>query len=86
MLLRHFSVTGLIVGTLFFAFSLTPSLLPRPWLAQGIISGLSFAAGYGHEIAAEHYIDAWVALTEPEDWSAPELERLKAHFRRDPAP
>ncbi len=38
---------GLIVGTLFFAFSLTPSLLPRPSVIQGVISGMSFAAGYG---------------------------------------
>jgi uncharacterized membrane protein len=38
--------------------------------------------GYGHEIAAEHYLDAWVALTEPEGWSEAELERLKEYFRR----
>lgn len=37
--------------------------------------------GYGHEIAAEHYIDAWVALTEPEDWSETDLQRLRARFR-----
>jgi len=39
--------TGLIVGTLFFAASLTPSLLPRDFLMQGILSGCSMAAGYG---------------------------------------
>lgn len=39
--------TGLVLGTLFFAASLTPSLVPRaPWL-QGALSGLCFAAGYG---------------------------------------
>ncbi|AHK78008.1 membrane protein [Ectothiorhodospira haloalkaliphila] len=43
---RQFSVVGLLVGTLFFAFSLTPSLVPRPFLVQGLISGLSFTAGY----------------------------------------
>jgi uncharacterized membrane protein len=31
----------------FFWISLTPSLLPRPWLFQGLVSGLSAAAGYG---------------------------------------
>lgn len=41
------SSVGLIVGTLFFAFSLTPSLLPRSALMQGIVSGFSLAAGYG---------------------------------------
>ncbi|SDK22249.1 alpha/beta hydrolase [Microbulbifer yueqingensis] len=42
-----FSIPGLLVGTLFFALSLTPSLIPRDALMQGIVSGLSFAAGYG---------------------------------------
>lgn len=37
--------------------------------------------GYGHTIAAEHYFDAWVALTEPNGWSEAELERLREHFR-----
>jgi len=43
----HLNIVGLLVGTVFFAFSLTPSLLPRPFLIQGVLSGLSFAAGYG---------------------------------------
>ena len=38
--------TGLLLGAVFLAFSLTPSLLPRPPLAQGVLSGLSFSAGY----------------------------------------
>jgi len=41
------SVAGLIVGTLFFVASLAPSLLPRNFLHQGVLSGCSFAAGYG---------------------------------------
>lgn len=41
-----FSTTGLIVGVLFFAASLTPSLIPRPYVIQAVISGLSLAAGY----------------------------------------
>lgn len=45
-LFRSLSVTGLLLATLFFAFSLTPSLVPRPPLVQGLISGLSFTAGY----------------------------------------
>lgn len=44
---RHFHATGLLLGTLFFAISLTPSLLPRPDYIQGLISGLSLSAGYG---------------------------------------
>jgi uncharacterized membrane protein len=38
---------GLAVGTLFFAASLTPSLLPRHFAVQGALSGLAFAVGYG---------------------------------------
>lgn len=42
-----FSSAGLLVGTFFFACSLTPSLLPRPFEIQGLLSGLTFAVGYG---------------------------------------
>lgn len=41
-----FSVIGLLVATLFFALSLTPSLVPRPPVVQGLIAGVSFSAGY----------------------------------------
>jgi uncharacterized membrane protein len=41
------SAPGLAVGVLFFAASLTPSLVPRSPLIQGALSGVSFAAGYG---------------------------------------
>lgn len=45
------SIVGLLLGAVFFAFSLTPSLLPRPFLIQGVLSGVSFAAGYGLGVA-----------------------------------
>jgi len=35
---------GLILASLFFAASLTPSLIPRTDDVQGILSGLSLAA------------------------------------------
>lgn len=34
-------------------------------------------AGYGHEYAVEHYLDAWFALTEPEGWDEHEFDRLR---------
>ena len=43
----HFSPPGLLVGSVFFAVSLTPSLLPRTEMVQGILSGCCFAVGYG---------------------------------------
>lgn len=63
-LLRALSVSGLLLGTLFFAFSLTPSLLPRPWLVQGVISGLSFAAGYALGVGG-HWLWHYLELPEP---------------------
>src|SRR5262249_16756072 len=36
-----------LLGTLFFAASLTPTLLPRIALTQGVLSGFSLAVGYG---------------------------------------
>lgn len=38
---------GLAAGATFAALSMTPSLLPRSWLFQGIVSGVSAAVGYG---------------------------------------
>jgi uncharacterized membrane protein len=42
-----FSFVGLAVASLFFAVSLTPSLLPRHFAVQGILSGFAIAVGYG---------------------------------------
>jgi len=44
---RHYTFTGTAVGLVFVWFSMTPSLLPRGPLFQGLVSGLSGAAGYG---------------------------------------
>jgi len=44
---QSYSAVGLLVGTLFFAASLTPSLLPRNFVTQGVLSGISMAVGYG---------------------------------------
>ncbi len=46
-----FSLTGLALATLFFCASLTPSLIPRESITQGILSGLSFSCGYGVGVA-----------------------------------
>jgi uncharacterized membrane protein len=40
------SLSGAVLATGFLAMSLTPSLLPRTWLVQGLISGVSAATGY----------------------------------------
>ncbi|MFA9438777.1 alpha/beta hydrolase [Uliginosibacterium sp. sgz301328] len=45
-LIHSLSHTGLIFGALFFAASITPSLVPRAYVEQGILSGFCFAVGY----------------------------------------
>jgi uncharacterized membrane protein len=44
---RRYTFTGTAVGLLFIWFSMTPSLLPRGALFQGLVSGFSGAIGYG---------------------------------------
>ncbi len=43
----HLDFVGVAFGALFFCLSLTPSLLPRDWLFQGLIGGINAAIGYG---------------------------------------
>lgn len=40
------NIPGLVLALVFFAASLTPSLLPRPFFIQGLVSGLSVTSGY----------------------------------------
>lgn len=44
---RHYTFTGTAAGLVFIWLSMTPSLLPRGPLFQGLVSGASGAAGYG---------------------------------------
>lgn len=45
--LLRLDFVGIVFGALFFCLSLTPSLLPRDWLFQGLIGGINAAIGYG---------------------------------------
>ena len=63
---HSFSTSGLLLGTLFFAASLTPSLLPRSFLAQGVLSGCSLAAGYGIGVFGR-WLWAYMELPQPKD-------------------
>lgn len=53
----------LSVGLVFFAASLTPSLIPRGWLLQGALAGLVTALGY---MVGRFAISLWRALELPE--------------------
>ncbi|TXI04063.1 MAG: hypothetical protein E6Q76_13065 [Rhizobium sp.] len=43
---RSLSLLGMVLGLIFFAASLTPSLMPRSYLVQGMLSGIAAAVGY----------------------------------------
>ncbi len=58
------SAAGLVLGTLFFAASLTPTLLPRTYLTQGVLSGCSFAIGYGIGVLAR-WLAEYLELPKP---------------------
>jgi uncharacterized membrane protein len=36
--------------------------------------------GYGHTFTPASYIDGWIAVTAPDNWSAADTQKLKAHF------
>ncbi|MGQ4600209.1 alpha/beta-hydrolase family protein [Nocardia sp. R6R-6] len=63
---------GLVVATVFFALSVTPSLLPRDWLFQGLISGVNAALGYGVGCLLEWLLRRWVRprlkISPPPTW------------------
>ena len=61
---HSFSTSGLLLGTLFFSISLTPTLLPRSFLTQGVLSGCSLAAGYGIGVFGR-WLWAYMELPQP---------------------
>jgi uncharacterized membrane protein len=57
---------GIVLGALFFAASLTPTLIPRNYLTQGVLAGTCFAIGYAAGIFWRwlwHYLE----LPEPSE-------------------
>jgi uncharacterized membrane protein len=63
---NSFSAAGLLIGALFFSASLTPTLLPRTFVTQGVLSGFSFAAGYGLGVFGR-WLARYLELPEPKD-------------------
>ncbi len=43
---RNLSLAGLYFGGMWLALTFTPSLVPRPWVFQGVLAGVAFALGY----------------------------------------
>jgi uncharacterized membrane protein len=50
-------------------------------VAFDMIGASALGPGLGHLFAASHYIDAWVAVTEPDGWTDTDIARLKTHFQ-----
>jgi uncharacterized membrane protein len=65
-----FSYIGLVFATLFFSASLSPSLLPRNYIVQGLLSGCALAIGYGIGVFFV-WLWRWLELPKP----SPRLER-----------
>lgn len=61
---KLFSTPGLLMATLFFAASLTPSVIPRTYLMQGVLSGVSLAAGYAVGVFGQ-WLWSYLELPEP---------------------
>jgi len=63
------SVTGFGLCAVFYCLTYTPSLLPRPWLLQGVVAGLTASFGYAGGTA----IGAMVRLRW---WPSRRIERI----------
>jgi len=58
--MQSLSGVGLLLGALFFAAALTPTLIPRSYLTQGALAGACFAIGYGSGVLWRwlwHYLE-----------------------------
>jgi uncharacterized membrane protein len=56
------SYGGVIIAAIFFSISLMPSLLPRPYVLQGLLSGLTLTIGYGVGVCLRYF---WLYLELP---------------------
>ena len=63
-LFKGYSYLGLVGAVCAFCISFLPSLLPRPWLFQGIVTGVSLAFGYGVGTFVS-WVSRWLLEWEP---------------------
>jgi uncharacterized membrane protein len=61
--IARLAILPLLLGLLFFAASLTPSLIPRSWFVQGTLAGAVTAIGY---MIGRFFLTLWRALELPE--------------------
>jgi membrane protease YdiL (CAAX protease family) len=75
----RYDFLGTAFAVAFFCLSLTPSLLPRGWLLQGLISGITSAIGYGLGVFVR-WLLRWI-LGRP-DWARRPAGVVAARRRR----
>jgi uncharacterized membrane protein len=63
--LLRLDYVGISFSALFFCLSLTPSLLPRDWLFQGLIGGVNAAIGYGIGVFVAKMLHRFVLRRRP---------------------
>lgn len=51
-------------------------------LGVDMITGMQTPPGFGHVFAAEHYVDSWIAVTQPTGWTEEDLARLRETLMR----
>lgn len=65
------SLIGLYLGSVWAALTFAPSLIPRPWIFQGLLAGIAFALGYGLGVALTR-IWRYLELPQPDPrWNRP---------------
>ncbi|MFI9554365.1 alpha/beta hydrolase [Nonomuraea endophytica] len=65
---RRLGFGGTLAATLFFCASLTPTLLPRPWLMQGAMGGVTGIIGYAVGASLGAMGRALIGYRPPERW------------------
>ncbi|NGO69635.1 alpha/beta hydrolase [Streptomyces boncukensis] len=71
-------LAGMWGAALFFWLSLTPSLVPRPWVLQGVIGGITAAIGYAIGSLAWWLVRLALRWALRKPWRAPHRLRARA--------
>lgn len=75
--LATLSATGVVFTVIAWAVSLAPSLIPRTWLFQGVLTGLCMALGYAFGTSAGGFA-RWLGFETP--WSPATTKKLWLGF------
>lgn len=57
--IQSFNFTGVVIGMVFVYLGFIPTLLPRGWVLQGVMSGVLFSIGYGIGLIISYLVRAF---------------------------